>query len=39
MRGILEALAENLRAQGGFDLSEAFIDASFASAKGGPWRR
>jgi hypothetical protein len=35
MRGIPEALAENLRAQGGFNLSEAFLDGSFASAKKG----
>jgi transposase len=39
MRGILEALAENLRAQGGFDVSEAFIDGSFAPQKGEPWRQ
>lgn len=35
MRGVLEALAEDLRSHGGFDLEEAFIDGSFASAKKG----
>jgi transposase len=35
MRGILEALAEDLRERGGFDVREAFIDGSFASAKRG----
>jgi len=41
MRGVLAALAEDLRSQGGFDLEEAFIDGSFAPAKkGGPaWAR
>src|SRR5215471_10628676 len=41
MRGVLEALAEDLRSRGGFDLEEAFIDGSFAPAKkGGPaWAR
>ena len=41
MRGVLEALAEDLRSRGGFDLEEAFIDRSFAPAKkGGPaWAR
>ena len=34
-RLILEALAEDLRERGGIDLSEAFIDGSFASAKKG----
>ena len=33
MRGVLEALAEDLRSRGGFDLEEAFIDGSFAPAK------
>jgi transposase len=35
MRGVLEALAEDLRARGGFDLKEAFIDGTFAPAKRG----
>src|SRR6516225_6987512 len=35
MRGVLEALAEDLRSRGGFDLEEAFIDGSFAPAKKG----
>ena len=35
MRGVLEALAEDLRSRGGFDLEEAFIDGSFAAAKKG----
>ena len=35
MRGVLEALAEELRIQGRLDVSEAFIDGSFASKKGG----
>jgi hypothetical protein len=26
MRGVLEALAEDLHSRGGFDLEEAFID-------------
>ncbi|WP_202901641.1 IS5 family transposase [Bryobacter aggregatus] len=39
MRGILEALAEDLRTRGGFDVREAFIDGSFASAKKGAWSR
>jgi len=33
MRGVLEALAEDLRRGGGFDREEAFIDGSFAAAK------
>ena len=37
MRGILEAVAEDLRAGGGFHLEEAFIDGSFAPAKKGVW--
>jgi hypothetical protein len=37
MRGILEAVAEELRLRGGFHLEEAFIDGSFASAKKGAW--
>ncbi len=37
MRGVLEAVAEDLRIQGRFDVCEAFIDGSFAPAKkGGP---
>jgi transposase len=37
MRGVLEALAEELHVRGGFHLHEAFIDGSFATAKrGGP---
>ena len=41
MRGVLEALAEDLRSRGGFDLEEAFIDGSFAPAKKGApaWAR
>jgi len=35
MRGVLDALAEDLRTRGGFDLEEAFIDGSFAPAKKG----
>jgi len=35
MRGVLEALAEDLRIQGRLDLREAFIDGSFAPAKKG----
>jgi len=35
MRGVLEALAEDLRSRGGFDLEEAYIDGSFAPAKKG----
>src|SRR6516165_6907577 len=35
MRGILEALAEDLHFRGGFHLHEAFIDGSFAPAKRG----
>jgi hypothetical protein len=30
-----EALAEDLRSRGGFDLEEAFIDGSFSPAKKG----
>jgi hypothetical protein len=33
--GILEAVAEELRLCGGFNLEEAFIDGSFAPAKKG----
>src|SRR5258706_9703994 len=35
MKSILEALAADLRARGRIDLSECFIDGSFASARGG----
>jgi transposase len=35
MRGVLEALAEDLRVRGGFDLREAFIDGTFSPAKRG----
>jgi transposase len=33
LRQVLKALATDLHARGGLDLSEAFIDGSFASAK------
>jgi|HubBroStandDraft_5_1064220.scaffolds.fasta_scaffold373532_1 transposase len=36
MRGVLEALAEDLRVQGRLDVREAFIDGSFAPATRGP---
>ena len=35
MRGVLEAVAEDLRLRGRFNLEEAFIDGSFAPAKKG----
>jgi len=35
MRGVLKALAEELRSRGGFDLKEVFIDGSLAPAKKG----
>ncbi|WP_140858245.1 transposase [Myxococcus xanthus] len=36
-RAVLRALALDLKARGGFDLEEGFVDAYFASAKkGGP---
>ena len=35
MRGVLEAVAEDLRLRRGFHLEEAFIDGSFAPAKKG----
>jgi transposase len=35
MRGVLEALAEDLRTRGGLDVRESFIDGSFAPAKKG----
>ncbi len=36
MRGVLDALAEDLRSRRGFDLEDAYIDGSFAPAKKGP---
>src|SRR5579864_8463923 len=36
---LLQTLAEDLRDRGKLDLSEAFIDASFSSAKKGLWCR
>lgn len=38
MRGVLEALAEDLRIRGRLDVRESFIDASFAPAKKGDRR-
>jgi transposase len=38
MRGVLEALAEDLRIQGRLDVREGFIDGSFAPAKKGDRR-
>jgi transposase len=38
MRGVLEALAEDLRIRGRLDIREAFIDGSFAPAKKGDRR-
>jgi transposase len=35
LRGVLEALAEDLRSRGKLDLSECFVDATFVSAKKG----
>jgi hypothetical protein len=35
MRGVLEALAANLKTRGALDVEEAFIDGSFAPAKRG----
>ena len=35
MKGVLEALARDLRARGVLDVEEAFIDGSFAPAKKG----
>jgi transposase len=35
MKGVLEALALDLKARGALDVREAFIDASFAPAKKG----
>jgi len=41
LRGVLEALAEDLRTRGELDLSECFIDGTFIAAKkgGGGWER
>ena len=38
---VLRALAEDLKERGGLDLSECFVDATFAGAKkgGGRWER
>jgi transposase len=38
---VLEALAQDLKERGGLDLSECFIDGTFAAAKKGglPWAR
>jgi len=38
MRGVLEALAEDLQLRGRLDVREAFIDGSFAPAKRGDRR-
>ena len=35
LRRVLEAMAQELAAAGGFDLTEAFIDATYAGAKKG----
>ncbi len=35
LRGVLQALAEDLRVRGRFDLREAFIDGTFVPAKRG----
>src|SRR4029077_4612105 len=35
MRGVLEALALDVKARGALDIREAFIDGSFAPAKKG----
>src|SRR5256885_2740695 len=35
MKGVLEALALDLRARGSLDVQEAFVDGSFAPAKKG----
>ena len=41
MENLLRALATDLRERGGLDLSECFIDGTFASAKKGapPWAK
>ena len=41
LRGVLEALAEDLRSRGKLDLRECFVDATFVAAKKGalPWAR
>ena len=38
MRGVLEALARDLKARGALDVNEAFIDGSFPPAKKGALR-
>ena len=38
MKGLMEALALDLKARGALDVQEAFIDASFAPAKKGARR-
>jgi hypothetical protein len=38
MRGVLEALAFDLKVRGALDVEEAFIDGSFAPAKKGAQR-
>src|SRR5881275_741350 len=38
MKGVLEALAVDLKARGSLDVREAFIDGSFAPAKKGALR-
>ena len=38
LRGVLEAVAEDLHVQGRLDIREAFIDGSFAPAKKGALR-
>ncbi len=35
LEGVLQALAKDLHARGGFDVTECFIDGTFASAKKG----
>ena len=37
MEQIIEALAKDLEARGNLDLTECFIDGSFAPAKKGDW--
>jgi transposase len=38
MRGVLEALAQDVKVRGALDVEEAFIDGSFAPAKKGALR-
>src|SRR5690348_14661965 len=38
MKGVLEALAQDLKVRGGLNVEEAFIDGSFAPAKKGALR-